>query len=41
MPPVSRFDGSGRDKKQAVIKELKQFFEKFYGVGGAMSIGGT
>lgn len=41
MPPVSRFGGSGRDKKQAVIEELKQFFEKFYGVGGAMSIGGT
>ena len=42
MPPVSRFGGSGRDKKkQAVIEKLKQFFEKYYGVGGAMSIGGT
>ena len=27
MPPVSRFGGSGRDKKkQAVIEKLKQFF---------------
>ena len=42
MPPVSRFGGSGRDKKkQVVIEKLKQFFEKYYGVGGAMSIGGT
>lgn len=42
IPPVSRFGGSGRDKKkQAVIEKLKQFFDKYYGVGGVMSIGGT
>ena len=35
MPPVSRFGGSNRaNKKKTVIEKLKQFYEKFYGIGG-------
>ena len=38
MPPVSRFSGSGRDKKkQKVIDKLKIFFEKYFGIGGSTS----
>lgn len=34
MPPVSRFGGGNRaTKKQAVIERLKDFFEKFFGIG--------
>ena len=33
MPPVSRFGGSGREKKkQIVIDKLKTFFEKYFGL---------
>ena len=36
MPPVSRFNGSGRTmKKQGVIDKLKAFFEKYFGIGGS------
>ena len=36
MPPVSRFGGGERDKKkQIVIDKLKEFFERFFGIGGA------
>ena len=35
MPPVSRFNKSGRsEKKQGIIEKIKNFFEKFFGVGG-------
>ncbi len=35
MPPMSRFDGSGREKKkQAIIEKLGQFLEKYSGIGG-------
>ncbi|MCH5250316.1 MAG: type I restriction endonuclease subunit R [Lachnospiraceae bacterium] len=38
MPPVSRFGGSGRDKKkQVVIDKLKVFFEKYFGIGSSAS----
>lgn len=38
LPPVSRFGNSGRSKKkQCVIKKLKAFFEKYYGIGGGNS----
>ena len=38
LPPVSRFGGSGRDKKkQDVIDKLKAFFEKYFGIGGSAS----
>lgn len=36
MPPVSRFGGGGNSravKKQSVIDKLKEFFEKYLGVG--------
>lgn len=36
MPPVSRFGNSGNNravKKQSVIDKLKDFFEKYFGVG--------
>ena len=36
MPPVSRFGGGGQDrseKKQTVIDKLKEFFDKYFGVG--------
>ncbi len=37
MPPVSRFGGGGKtQKKQGVIEKLKTFFEKYFGVGGAV-----
>lgn len=33
MPPVSRFGGSGREKKkQIVIDKLKTFFDKYFGL---------
>ena len=36
MPPISRFGGGGRaKKKQGVIDKLKQFFEKYFGIGGS------
>ena len=36
MPPVSRFGGGKRaEKKQAVIDRLKDFFEKYFGIGGS------
>ncbi|SEI83220.1 type I restriction enzyme, R subunit [Lachnospiraceae bacterium A10] len=34
MPPVSRFGGGARaEKKQTVITKLKEFFDKYFGVG--------
>ena len=34
LPPVSRFGNKNRAlKKQAVIKKLKAFFDKYYGLG--------
>ena len=39
MPPVSRFGGGGRaQKKQGVIDKLKGFFDKFFGIGGNLSV---
>lgn len=39
MPPVSRFGGGGRaQKKQSVIDKLKAFFEKFFGIGGSITV---
>ncbi|KAF5036391.1 Type I restriction enzyme EcoR124II R protein [anaerobic digester metagenome] len=36
MPPVSRFGGdSHAKKKQSVIDKLKDFFEKYFGIGGS------
>ena len=36
LPPVSRFGGGGRaKKKQSVIEKLKDFFEKYFGIGGS------
>lgn len=36
MPPVSRFGSSGRiQKKQTVIKKLKTFFDKYFGIGSS------
>ncbi len=36
LPSVSRFGGSGRaNKKQGVIDKLKNFFEKYSGIGNA------
>lgn len=38
LPPISRFGGGTRaKKKQGVIDKLKEFFEKYYGVGGTPS----
>lgn len=35
MPPMSRFGGGNREaKKQGVIDKLKNFFEKYFGIGG-------
>ena len=36
LPPVSRFGGGERAaKKQGVIDKLKEFFERFFGIGNA------
>ena len=38
MPPISRFGGGGRDKKkQGVIDKFKEFFDKYFGIGGSKS----
>ncbi|WP_349680221.1 type I restriction endonuclease subunit R, EcoR124 family [Acetobacterium sp. UBA5834] len=37
MPPVSRFGGGSRAKKQGVIDKLKTFFDKYFGIGGSNS----
>ena len=38
MPPASRFGGGNRaEKKEIVISKFKDFFEKFYGIGGSIS----
>ena len=38
LPPVSRFGGGNRaKKKQGVIEKLKNFFEKYFGIGGSIS----
>lgn len=35
MPPVSRFGGGNREKKkQGIIDKLKEFFARFFGIGG-------
>ena len=37
MPPVSRFGGGNRaEKKENIIKKIKEFFEKYFGVGGTV-----
>ena len=42
MPPISRFGGGGRaKKKQGIIDKLKTFFEKYFGIGGPASFGGS
>lgn len=33
MPPMSRFGGGREKKKLTVIERLKQFFERFFGIG--------
>lgn len=34
MPPVSRFGNNKRaEKKQKVIEKLKEFFDRFFGIG--------
>lgn len=39
MPPVSRFGGGNRaEKKKTVIKKLKAFFEKFFGISGKVKL---
>ena len=39
LPPVSRFGGSGREKKkQSVIDKLKAFFDRYYGLTGVQLI---
>ena len=36
MPAISRFGGGGRaKKKERVIEKLKNFFEKYFGIGGS------
>lgn len=37
LPPISRFGGKRAMKKQAVIEKLRQFFEKYFGIGGPTS----
>ena len=33
MPPISRFGGGDRtNKKQSIVKKLKDFFERFFGI---------
>lgn len=37
MPPVSRFGGGNRaTKKENIIKKIKAFFEKYFGIGGTV-----
>jgi type I restriction enzyme R subunit len=34
MPPISRFGGGNRaEKKQTIIEKLKDFFDRFFGIG--------
>ena len=33
MPPMSRFGGNREKKKLSIIEKLKQFFERFFGIG--------
>ena len=33
MPPVSRFGGNRTEKKRGIIAKIKQFFERFFGIG--------
>ena len=33
LPPVSRFGGGREKKKTSVIEKLKNFFDRFYGIG--------
>ena len=33
MPPISRFGGGREKKKLSIIERLKQFFERFFGIG--------
>ena len=34
MPPMTRFGGGNRaEKKQTIIEKLKEFFERFFGIG--------
>jgi len=33
MPPMSIFDGTRAKKKLSIIEKLKQFFERFFGIG--------
>lgn len=33
MPPISRFGGGRAEKKQGLIERLRQFFEKYFGIG--------
>ena len=39
LPPVSRFaaDGGHRETKQRVLAKLGEFFERFFGLGGAVT----
>lgn len=39
LPPISRFGGGGAraKKKENVIDKLKEFFEKYFGIGGKVS----
>ena len=38
LPPVSRFGGSGRaDKKKTVIEKLKEYFDRYFGIGRGFS----
>lgn len=39
LPPISRFGGGGAraKKKETVIDKLKEFFEKYFGIGGKVS----
>ena len=41
MPPITRFGGGRRaKKKQNVIDKLKNFFDKYFGIGGSASFTG-